>query len=120
MAKIYWEIVFSKIIKPRATRRSLAAYKNTRSIRSNQRRKHNMYKLGEKFSDIYFTIREADCMAHLLRGRSIKITADRLTLSPRTVEFYLKNMKKKLNCRTKYELIELVLQSDFLDNYKTK
>ena len=29
---------------------------------------------------------------------------------------YLKNMKKKLNCRTKFELIALVVESDFLKN----
>ena len=75
-----------------------------------------MYKLGIKFKDISFSRREAECMSHLLRGRSIRGAAKKLGLSHRTVEFYVKKMKKKLNCNTKYELIALVVDSDFLQN----
>lgn len=77
-----------------------------------------MYGLGEKFKDVYFTKREADCMTRLLRGKTIEGVAKELDLSPRTVEFYIKNMKKKLNCKTKFELIDLVLESDFLRIYR--
>ena len=79
-----------------------------------------IYKLGKQFKDIYFSRREGDCMICLLQGKTIKGTAETLNLSPRTVEYYVKNMKAKLNCRTKPKLIELVLQSDFLKNEITE
>jgi DNA-binding CsgD family transcriptional regulator len=75
-----------------------------------------MYKLGNKFKHIHFSRREAECMVHLLRGRSIRGTAKKLGISHRTVEFYVKNMKKKLNCKTKYELIAIIVDTDFLQN----
>lgn len=76
-----------------------------------------MYKLGKKFKNVHFSRREAECMAQLLRGRSIRGTAKKLDLSHRTVEFYVKNMKRKLNCNTKYELIALVVDTDFLPSF---
>jgi len=75
-----------------------------------------MYNLGKKFKNIYFSKREAECMVHLLKAKSVRGVAKLLSLSPRTVEFYLKNMKRKLNCNTKFELIDLVAKSEFLDN----
>jgi len=75
-----------------------------------------MYSLGDNFKGIHFSKQEARCMVCLLHGKSNKGVARALSLSPRTVEFYVKNMKKKLKCRTKFELIENVLDSDFQRN----
>ena len=74
------------------------------------------YGLGGKYGTAYFTRREAECMVLLLKGKTINSVADRLKLSPRTVEYYVKNMKSKLGCRTKFELIDMVYASDFLKN----
>lgn len=74
------------------------------------------YGLGLKYGDIYFTKREAECMVLLLKGKTIDGVAKLLQLSPRTVEYYVKNMKAKIGCRTKFELIDLVHDSDFLKN----
>ncbi len=79
-------------------------------------RKH--FKIGEQFGESYFTFREAQCMAQLMRGKTIKSTALFLGLSPRTVEYYLKNMKSKLKCRTKSELMQLISDSDFMKSVK--
>lgn len=81
-------------------------------------RRHKMknYFLGEKYAGISFTRREAECMVHILKGKTISKVAVILELSPRTVEFYLKKMKSKLDCRTKSELMEKVLESDFLSH----
>jgi len=51
--------------------------------------------------------RERDCLRLLLRGNSAKDTATELNLSPRTVEFYLGNVKNKLNCNGKRELCSI-------------
>lgn len=74
------------------------------------------YCLGPKYNNTYFTRREAECMIMLLKGKTINKVAEALKLSPRTIEFYLKNMKAKIGCRTKFELVELVIESNFLQN----
>ena len=74
------------------------------------------YELGEKHGSAYFTKREAECMVLLLKGKTISGVASMLKLSPRTVEYYVKNMKSKLGCRTKFELVDLVYASDFMKN----
>ena len=50
------------------------------------------YYLGGQYGTLYLTHREAQCVYHMLQGCTIKGTAVRLSLSPRTVEFYVKNI----------------------------
>ena len=50
--------------------------------------------------------RERECLGHLARGYTIKIIAEVLSLSPRTVEYYLNGAKKKLKRRARKQLIE--------------
>lgn len=52
--------------------------------------------------------REIDCLKLYLKGKSAKNIGEKLGLSPRTVEFYLANIKNKLSCHTKPELISLL------------
>jgi DNA-binding NarL/FixJ family response regulator len=52
--------------------------------------------LGDKYGAVYFTRREAECMVCLLREKTIVSIAAILKISPRTVEYYIKNMKKSL------------------------
>jgi len=73
-----------------------------------------MYSLGEKYNNLYLTRREAECMIWLLRGKTVNGTATELKLSPRTVEFYLKNVKNKLGCRTKFQLADAVASTDLM------
>lgn len=75
-----------------------------------------IYGLGGKYKGVYFTRREAECMVWLLKGKTIGSVADKLRLSSRTIEYYIKNMKSKLGCRTKFELVELVYLSDFMQH----
>lgn len=63
------------------------------------------YYLGEPFDQIYLTRREAETCHHLLRGKTIPETGLALNLSPRTIEFYVKNMKLKIGVKTKDELV---------------
>lgn len=51
------------------------------------------------------TQREKECLKHLLEGKSIKGIATTLSLSPRTVEYYLVNVKNKIGCWNKEELV---------------
>jgi DNA-binding CsgD family transcriptional regulator len=52
-----------------------------------------------------FSKREQDCIKLTLQGQTMLEMAKTLGLSPRTIESYLNNLKMKLNCYTKSELI---------------
>lgn len=72
------------------------------------------YYLGEAYPDIYLTRREAECMFWIVQDCTIQETAFAMQLSARTVEFYVKNMKLKLQCASKKRLIEKILKSNLL------
>jgi DNA-binding CsgD family transcriptional regulator len=79
-------------------------------------RRFKKYPLGESYPGIYFTEREAQTIFHFLYGRTTVEVAEILGLSRRTIEFYVKNMKIKLNCRLKSELVCKVRGSEFMDH----
>ena len=68
----------------------------------------------EKKQAVQFSRREADCLVQFLEGKTVNETALALGLSSRTVEFYVKNMRQKVGCRTKAELIRIVRDGDFV------
>ncbi len=86
--------------------------KNIKSVKP--RRSHQRYFLGSGYPGVYFTLRESQTIYFLLRGNTIAEVAEVLDLSRRTIEFYLKNMKSKLNCHSKSELISRVLKTNLL------
>lgn len=94
-------------------RQATDAKKALRAVLPKQR-----YVLGEDHK-LYLTYREAQCMLLFIHGKTVIKAAQCLALSPRTVEYYLNNMKSKLKCRTKSELIELILQTQFLQHAAT-
>lgn len=59
------------------------------------------------------TARELCCVNHLLLGMTTPEVARALNLSPRTVETHLLNLKNKLNCNSKSELIALLIKLGF-------
>ncbi|MBT4879962.1 MAG: helix-turn-helix transcriptional regulator [Alphaproteobacteria bacterium] len=54
--------------------------------------------------------REHECISHISKGKTMKETACDMGLSPRTVEQYIVNVKKKFKCKTKSEVIEYFFQ----------
>ena len=79
-----------------------------------------MFYLGEEYEGVYFTKREAECLIHMLEGNTIVATAKLLALSPRTVEFYVKNMKMKVSAATKADLLKKISKTNFMKNYRFK
>lgn len=75
------------------------------------------YSLGESMTSIYFTQREAECVMAIMQGKTMLETGASLQLSPRTVEYYLDRIKRKLNCRKKSDIIKIVSQTDFATNF---
>jgi DNA-binding NarL/FixJ family response regulator len=72
------------------------------------------YGLGKAFPEVFLTRREAQVAFHLTQGLSVAKVAETLNLSRRTVEFYVNNMKCKLSCKSKSELVMKIMQSEFL------
>ena len=52
------------------------------------------------------TPREKDCLQYLRQGFSAKLIARELSISPRTVEDYVRNIYQKLDCHSKAELLQ--------------
>lgn len=107
----YWKKILDEVLSLRATENSHFSTNKT-SLKPK-----SSYFLGKNFPGIYLTQREAECMLNFLKRKTVTEAALELNLSPRTVEFYLKNMKTKLECKSKSELIHKVRESDFSKNY---
>ena len=114
----YWNHLVQEVLTKKknkeaaalATMASGAAWVEDQRVMLPKRR----YVLDEERQQLYLTYREAQCMLLFIHGKTVIKAAHCLSLSPRTVEYYLNNMKAKLKCRTKSELIELILQTQFL------
>jgi DNA-binding CsgD family transcriptional regulator len=63
----------------------------------------------ERTETFNLSFREMDCLFWLVKGFSIKQISTQLHLSSRTIEHYLENIKLKLNCRVRSELIAKAL-----------
>lgn len=104
---------FSRIKKAPKNRPGI---KKIKSVKKPQAKKK--YFLGSGHPGIYFTQRETQTIYLLMRGKTNFETAKTLGLSRRTIEFYIKNMKSKLHCHSKSELINKVIKSDLLSRLK--
>lgn len=72
--------------------------------------------VGYHNKDIYLSGREIECLVYLIIGHSAKETAKILTVSPKTVEFYIDSAKQKLNCSTKSELIKKIIKLNVISH----
>lgn len=116
---MYWDAVLKEVLNKHSSSHkfSFTNIKTTDVIKiKKNRRNPQKFPLGEKYKNVYFTSREAEVMLGLLQGKTLFAVALSLGLSPRTIEFYVKNMKSKVNCRTKSELIGKIFHSDFIKN----
>ncbi len=66
-------------------------------------------------SDTKISAREIQCLNYLAHGLNTKEIAKSLELAPKTVEFYIYNLKNKLNCSHKSELVKIYYESDLSD-----
>lgn len=69
-------------------------------------------------NDVYLTLRELECMSFILKGMSLKEAARELNVSVRTVDSYLQQVKTKLGCFTKSELLRELHKHNLSDIIK--
>jgi DNA-binding CsgD family transcriptional regulator len=62
--------------------------------------------------------REKQCLYYVVKGYSANAIATMFKLSKRTIEYYIDNVKTKLGCLTKTELIETAITNNFLMFHK--
>ncbi len=114
---MYWDALLKEVLDKKKESKRLASHSplsKSKKLENYPKKQIKKFFLGEANSNIYFTNREAEVMIKLLQGKTLSTAAVELNLSPRTIEFYVKNMKTKLACRTKSELIGKVFASDFI------
>jgi len=61
-------------------------------------------------NNLTLSAREISCAKLLLQGKSARLIGEELFLSPRTVETYLQQLKDKLHCQSKVELINTLIE----------
>ena len=65
-------------------------------------------------SELSLSNKEIECCYYLSKGLSIKGVANKMLLSPRTIETHLNNIKLKSNCYTTDLLIEYIHQKNWI------
>ena len=73
------------------------------------------YVLNQHYFDVRLTGRETECLFFILRGKSSKAIARFLNVSVKTIEYYIEQLKTKMNCSNKSELIEKSIFKGYLN-----
>ena len=76
------------------------------------------YYLEKPYNHVYFTFQEARCLLYCRENPRYKAISQALNISERTVEFYLKNMRGKVQCKTKKDLLKISEKGNFFRRYQ--
>ncbi len=79
----------------------------------------HFFKIDSGNDNCTFTQRETQCLFYTIRGASAKMVANKLNLSPKTVEFYIDNLKEKFGCYSKSDLIAKAIDQGYLTKIPT-
>lgn len=74
--------------------------------------------LGKKYPKVKLSRREAETLFCFLEDFHIPDIATALDISSKTVEYYLRNIRDKLNLKRRVQMVRAVCNSDFMDNYR--
>jgi DNA-binding CsgD family transcriptional regulator len=69
---------------------------------------------------IQFSKREIECIAFIMMGLTIPEMGTHMSLSPRTVEYYINNIKSKLGCFRKAEVLTQIKRMKLDSLYETE
>lgn len=73
------------------------------------------YTITDSIEQHNISKRQLECLYYLMRGKSSSEIGATLGLSKRTVETHMENIKLKLNCYTKSEIIDKAISKGFLN-----
>lgn len=79
--------------------------------------KKKSYPIVTKFGDISLSAHECECLLYLIGGKSAKDTAHYTGASPRTIEWHLENVRMKLGCTHRAELVDRLLENGFVSHF---
>jgi DNA-binding CsgD family transcriptional regulator len=73
------------------------------------------YNVGSAENPFNLSTRELECLFCILRGMTAKKCGEIIGLSKRTIEFYIDNIKNKLGCSSKSELLVVAVQAGYMN-----
>ncbi|MBT4962928.1 MAG: helix-turn-helix transcriptional regulator [Francisellaceae bacterium] len=76
----------------------------------------NKFPVNTSIGLITLTRREAECSLFIMKGLTAKAIADEIFLAQRTVINHIENIKDKLGCTKRSELITALTNGDFINN----
>lgn len=76
------------------------------------------YYVGEPYPEVYLTQREMEIAILLIQGWRYKPISEQLSLSIRTIEFYIQNIKLKFHCDNKKALVSLLRKIEIIHKSK--
>ena len=102
--------IYNKVFQSKAFREDSIYINNVENfIKETEIKK---FKIDDSLS---LSAREIQCMALIANGRTMKEIGKHLNLSPRTIESYLNNLKNKLGCTHKGDIISFYERSELKD-----
>lgn len=81
-----------------------------KNINKKNSTQNNKYYLTGKYKAVHLSKRQIDCISYLAHGFTIKEIANKMSLSPKTVEHHLENIKSKFDCYRKSQIIDIFLK----------
>jgi len=81
---------------------------NSNLLKYDEEKKKYKFSIGQE--TIYFTPREYQVFQYILMGHTAKQIGKKIYLSHRTVEDYIKRIRYKLQCESKYHIVETALR----------
>ena len=79
--------------------------------------KPQRYYVNERHPKIYLTPRELEISAFLIHHYRYKSIGHHLSLSPRSIEFYIYNLRLKFHCKDKKSLIAILKKIEIVKNF---
>lgn len=74
--------------------------------------------IGNENKNVYLNKREAQCAYLMLMGDSRQVVSEKLNISPRTYDHYIKMIKIKLGCHHRDKAINILRELDFMKKFE--
>lgn len=74
----------------------------------------HFYLNQKEFQDTKLSQREVDCIYYLIQNKTALETAELMNISRRTVESYIENVKVKLSCENKVDIVKKLKNDKYL------